>query len=112
MLSYNRTSRPLFVRFNFILFPVHFSQDASVLDQVEKDVLAEFQSMRMPAPKVSKISDLIPVLNLPIPSHLINTVSHTYNRWGSRCWEIAFFWSQLSYDTNKSAAHFCKGFEN
>ncbi|XP_071785535.1 aqualysin-1-like [Asterias amurensis] len=50
------------------------AKDASVLDQVEKDVLAEFQTMRMPAPKVSKISDLIPVLNLPIPPHLINTI--------------------------------------
>ncbi|XP_071785956.1 aqualysin-1-like [Asterias amurensis] len=50
------------------------AKDASVLDQVEKDILAEFQTMRMPAPKVSKISDLIPVLNLPIPPHLINTI--------------------------------------
>ena len=62
---------------NCIVF-IHFSQDASVLDQIEEDILAEFQTMRMPAPKVSKISDLIPVLNLPIPPHLINTVSNTY----------------------------------
>ncbi|XP_033626064.1 proteinase R-like, partial [Asterias rubens] len=50
------------------------AKDASVLDQIEEDILAEFQTMRMPAPKVSKISDLIPVLNLPIPPHLINTI--------------------------------------
>ena len=47
-----------------------------MLDQIEEDILAEFQSMRMPAPKVSKISDLLPILSLRIPPHFINTVSH------------------------------------
>ncbi|XP_071785925.1 aqualysin-1-like [Asterias amurensis] len=50
------------------------AKDASVLDQIETDILAEFQTMRMPAPKVSKIRDLIPVLNLRIPPHMINTI--------------------------------------
>ena len=54
-------------------------QDASLLDQVESEILSKFNTMRTPAPKMTKIRELLPLLTLRIPPHLVNYVSLRVN---------------------------------